>query len=200
MAGKRTDTETEVMLYKGCNLSQLGKAFRMDHRQLVEKLIDCPATGEHAGHKTWFIHVAAPFLVKPVYDVEAYIKRMHHNDLPKHLTKEFWAGLRSKQAYEKEEGELWPTERVISALGAFMKLVKMSVRLMSDQVHRQAELSERQRVLIRQQGDGLLEALHASVLEKFSEKPTNPLVIEMAEDAASVLIAPVEAAEDDDEL
>lgn len=195
---KRVDPETEAVLYRGANLSQLGIIFRMDHRVLVEKLIDCPPTGQHGGVNTWHIHVAAPYLVKPIYDIEAYIKRMNHNELPKHLTKEFWAGLRSKQEYQRLEGELWPTERVIAAVGGFMKLIKMSVRLMGDQVNRQSELSDRQRLIIRQQGDGLLEALHSAVIEQFSEKPTNPEVIEMATAAADELIAPVQ--EDNDEL
>ena len=196
--GRHVDADTEAILYGGANLSQLGKLFRMDHRQLVEKMHGIAPTGERSGHPTWFVHEVAPYLVKPIYEIETYIKRMHHNDLPKHLTKEFWAGLRSKQEYEIKQGDLWPTERVVTAVGGFMKLVKMAVRLMADQVHRQVELTPRQRQIIVQQGDGLLEELYRSILESFKAKPSNPDTLEMVESTIISDITPTE--EDDDEL
>lgn len=186
MVSKRKDSmdeETRAMLYDGLNLSQLGRAFRMDHRVLVEKLHNCPPTGTRGGVDTWTIAVAAPHLVKPIYEIEEYIKRMHHNDLPKHLTKEFWAGLRSRQEYEQKEGNLWLTSRVVEVIGGLMKMVKMSVRLMADAVDRQAELSDRQRHLVKALGDGMLEELYRTVTEEFAKAPTNTDVIEAAENA-----------------
>src|SRR5690606_38995371 len=112
------------------------------------------------------------------YDIEEYLKRMHHNDLPKHVTKEFWAGLRSRQEYETRAGNLWPTSRVVEVMGGIMKLIKMSARLMSDQVDRQAELSDRQRQIVKSQADGMLEEAYRTILEAFSTQPTNMDVIE----------------------
>jgi hypothetical protein len=176
-----TDDTTRAILYDGANLSQLGILFHMDHRVLVQKLHKCKPCGTRNGVDIYRIDEVAPHLVKPLYDIEEYIKRMHHNDLPKHLTKEFWAGLRSRQEYEQREGNLWATDRIVRAVGGFMKMVKMSVRLFNDAVDRQAELSDRQRKIIKALGDGMLEELYRTVVEEFKASPTNPAVIEQAE-------------------
>lgn len=181
-------------MYEGANLSQLGRLFKMDHRVLVEKLHNCPPTGVRNGVDIWDVATAAPHLVKPIYDIETYIKRMHHNDLPKFLTKEFWAGQRSKQEFLLKEGELWSTSRVVTAVGSFMKLVKMNVRLLTDSVDRQAELSDRQRHIIRGLGDSMLEELYRTVLEAFAEKPSS----ETVKIEAAAVVAEVQG--DDDEL
>lgn len=164
------DEASQAMLFEGLNLSQLGVAFRMDHRVLVEKLHGVSPSGTRNGAAIYKIDEVAPHLVKPIYDIEDYIKRMNHADLPKHLTKEFWAGLRSKQEYELKAGDLWPTAKVIEAVGELFKLVKMSLLLMSDAVERQTELTARQRDIIRSMTDGVLEDLHQEVVANFSRK------------------------------
>lgn len=168
-ASRALDAESKTMLFDGLNLSQLGTAFRMDHRVLVEKLKDCPPTGTRNGFPTWHIHEAAPHLVRPIYDIEAYIKRMNHADLPKHLTKEFWAGLKSKQDYELRAGDLWPTAKVVESVGELFKLVRMSALLATDTLERQVELSESQRAIVKNLMDGMLNDLHRAVQEKFQE-------------------------------
>lgn len=164
------DAESKAMLYEGLNLSELGVAFRMDHRVLTEKLQPCQPTGRRNGFPTWKINDVAPHLVRPLYDIETYIKRMNHADLPKHLTKEFWAGLKSKQDYELKAGDLWPTAKVVQEVGELLKLVKMSVLLMGDTVERSTELSEKQRGIIKSLIDGMLQELHRAVVEKFTHR------------------------------
>lgn len=188
-----TDDTTRAILYDGANLSQLGELFRMDHRSIVAKIHKCKPCGTRNGVDIYAVHEVAPYLVKPAYDIETYIKKMHHNDLPKMLTKEFWAGQRSRQEFEQREGNLWPTERVVEVIGGLMKMVKMSVRLMSDAVDRQAELSDRQRQIVKAQGDGMLEELYRNVLDAFTKAPTNPAVIEHSERVVE------EARKDDDD-
>lgn len=181
------DDESREMLYDGLNLSQLSIAFRMDHRVLVEKLHGVQATGERNGTETWRLDVAAPYLVKPMGDMESYLKRMHHNDLPKHLSKEFWAALKTRQEVEERYGDLWPTDRVVSVFGALAKLMKMSVRLMSDGVEQQAELSDAQRRIVKQLGDSMLEQMYAAVREQFKPKKDrqdNPMPV--GQDARSM--------------
>jgi hypothetical protein len=189
------DDESREMLYDGLNLSQLSIAFRMDHRVLVEKLHGVAATGERNGTETWRLDVAAPYLVKPHGDMESYLKRMHHNDLPKHLSKEFWAALKTRQEVEERYGDLWPTDRVVSVFGALAKLMKMSVRLMCDGVEQQAELTEPQRRIVKQQGDSMLEQMYAAVREQFKPKkdrqdrplPTGEIALSMSEKLHTLL-------------
>lgn len=167
-----TDITTRAILYDGANISQLCVLFGLDNRTVVEKLHKCQPTGLRHGVNTWRVRDAAPYLTKPLYDIEAYIKKMHHNDLPKHVSKEYWAGLRSRQEYELKEGNLWPTDKVVSVVGEFMKLVKMSVRLQADAVDRQDELTDGQRRIVKQLGDAMLEELHRTVVEAFTNART----------------------------
>lgn len=185
------DDDSREMLYDGLNLSQLSIAFRMDHRVLVEKLHGCPATGSRNGTEIWRIEVAAPFLVKPLGDIESHIKRMNPADLPKALSREFWAAIKARQEVQKADGDLWPTERVVGTIGALMKLMKMSVRLMCDTVDMQAELSDKQRRIVKQLGDTMLEQLYAEVRNSFkpkTEKDVDLPVSEMAELMAERLV------------
>lgn len=169
------DAISDAILYDGANLSQLSILFKMDHRVLVEKLHNCPPTGTRRGVNTWLVHEAAPHLVKPIYEIETYIKRMHHNELPKLLTKEFWAGQRSRQEYELRAGNLWPTDKIVAAVGGLMKLMKMSVRLLADATDRQAELSDRQRQIVKSLGDAMLEELYRNATEHFAASFETPV-------------------------
>ena len=164
------DAESKAMLYEGLNLSQLGIAFRMDHRVLVEKLHGVEPTGKRGRAGTWRIHEVAPYLVKPMYDIETYIKRMHHNELPKLLTKEFWNGQRARQEYELKAGNLWKTDEVIEKVGELYKLVAMSARLASDNIERNTELTPRQREAIDGIMRGMLEDLERKIKENFTKK------------------------------
>jgi hypothetical protein len=163
------DAESKAMLYEGLNLSQLGVAFRMDHRVLVEKLHGVDPSGWRGKAAIYRINEVAPYLVKPIYDIEAYIKRMNHNELPKHLTKEYWAGLRSRQEYELKAGQLWPTSQVVEKVGEIFKLVAMSARLATDNIERTTDLTDKQRDAINGIMRGMLEDLQRKIAENFKE-------------------------------
>jgi len=164
------DDASREMIYNGCNLSELSKLFRMDHRNLVEKLHGVPPSGKRGKADTWRVHEVAPYLVRPIFDIEEYIKRMHPSELPKMLTKEFWAGQRSRQEYLLKAGDLWPTDRVVEAVGELFKLVKMSATLAADAVERQVELTPRQRTIVINIMDGMLRDLRQAIIEKFEDR------------------------------
>jgi hypothetical protein len=166
------DDETLSAIYKGVNQDQLMRIFRMDHRTIKRKLIDAKAAGiKPVGHlhnaDLYQLHEVAPYLCKPVFDPAEYIKQMDPRELPKILTKEFWAGQRSRQEYEERAGQLWRTEKVVEEVGELMKLVKMSSLLMLDAVERKSELSEVQRSIIRTLTHGMLDDLMKRVQDRF---------------------------------
>lgn len=171
-AAKGQDEETGIALYHGLSLSQMSKLFEMERRDLVEKIekAGIKSCGKNGPWDLYKLKEVMPAVVKPTYDVEAYIRRMNPSDLPKTLSKEFWAALRSKQEYEFRAGNLWETEKVVREVGELFKLVKMSVLLMTDQVERQVELTEEQRNIIKRSMDGMLIDLHRTIVEKFSTK------------------------------
>ncbi|QHJ72788.1 putative terminase small subunit [Proteus phage P16-2532] len=98
------DRESESMIFDGVNITQIAKIFNMERRDVTPKIREVPPCGERGGYPIYKLNEVAPYLVKPLYDVETYIKRMHPNELPKMLSKEFWNGMKAKQDYELREG------------------------------------------------------------------------------------------------
>lgn len=173
------DMESRAIIYEGANLSQLGIIFRIDHRDLVRKLHGLEPAGKRGGTNIYHIRDVVPRMWKPgVEDIEKTMKTMHHNDLPKLLTKEYWSGRRSRQEYELKAGELWPTEKVVEKVGDLMKLVKMQTQLMSDAVERSTELTERQRKIIKSLTHGMLADLQKEVIKHFSRKDVSDVAAE----------------------
>lgn len=163
------DEETRSILYQGANMNQLELLFKQDHRTLKRKLFESgiKPSGNRSGHDVWAVHEVAPWLIKPAFDIEAYVRRMDPRELPKMLTKEYWAGQRSKQEYEKNAGNLWPTEKVVEEVGELMKLVKMSTLLTLDGVERQSELTGRQKEIIKSLMRGMLADMITRIQERF---------------------------------
>ncbi|QGF21036.1 terminase small subunit [Pectobacterium phage MA12] len=163
------DEASAAMLYQGCNLSQLTVLFRRDHRTIVERIHGVQPCGTRSGHNIYAVHDVAPLLADiPPDIIEDRITRMHHNELPKMLTKEFWAGQRSKQLFQLEAGDLWPTSKIIDKVGEAFKTCKMSIMLLSDAVERETEFTDRQRETLRKLIDGALTDLHKSLVERLT--------------------------------
>lgn len=170
VAGRALDGESAAMIYEGLNMSQLCQLFDMNDKELKPKMIrgGVESCGIRAGYPIYRVKDVMPFVVKPGYDIEAYIKKMHHNELPKMLTKEYWAGQRSKQEFLEKAGNLWPSEKVVEKVGEVYKLVKMNMTLLVDAVERQSELTEKQRAIIKGQADGLLNDLYRTIQDNFA--------------------------------
>lgn len=171
--GHGLDDASREMMFNGMNLSELGRLFHMDHRVLVEKLHGIKPSGRRGNANTYLVHEVAPYLVKPLYDIEEYIKRMNHSELPKMVSKEFWAGLRARQEYRMKEGELWETASVVAAVGELYKLVKMNLVLMVDAIGRSTEMSDRQIGIVRGLTDGALADLRQNIIDNFSGEAFN---------------------------
>ena len=173
-SAKSMDVDSRAMIYEGANLSQLGIIFQMDHRVLVQKLHGLEPAGERGGVAVYSIKDAATRLWRPTEaEIEKSLLRMNHADLPKQLTKEFWAGKRSRQAYELEAGDLWRTTEVIEKVGNLMKIVKMETQLATDAVERTTELTPRQRTIIKQLMAGMLQNMHDAIVKDFAHDPSD---------------------------
>lgn len=161
------DAESQAMIYEGCNLTQLTKIFRMDRRTIEEKIRNVPPAGNRGGYPIYLINEVAGHLVKPMYDVDTYIRRMNPKDLPPALSKEFWAGQKARQDFLLKEGELWPTSEVIKAVNLLLKTLRMNWLLTRDAIERDMVLSESQRAsMVRHMDGGLMNAA-AAVEEEF---------------------------------
>lgn len=169
---KTLDAASRAMIFDGVTLNQMTQLFRMDTRTILRRIHSVKPIGRRRGADIYLIPDVVPHLWKPSeQQVEEAIRRMNHQDLPKALTKEYWAGQRSKQDYLLKRGDLWETEKIVERVGELYKLVKMSMLLMSDAVERQTELTDRQRNIIRQLSRSLLEDLDKKIKLNFKAPP-----------------------------
>lgn len=170
--GQKVDP-SDAMLYEGANLSQMCQLFRMDQRTLKARMYGIAACGERNGVPIYPVHEVVKKLYTPTEkQFIEMIPRLRHQDLPKELTKEFWAGLKSRQGYELTAGQLWKTEEVVAALGDVLKLVKMNAQLFVDEIERTTELSDKQRGIISERVKALLLATQRSVTDHCDKKRT----------------------------
>lgn len=167
-ASKTLDAASRAMIFDGVTLNQMVQMFRMDSRTLIRRLHGVKPVGRRHGGDIYLISDVVPYLWKPSQQqVEEAIRRMNHQDLPKNLTKEYWAGQRSRQEYELRRGDLWPTEKIVELVGEVYKMLKMSALLMTDAVERQTELSDRQRNIIRQLTRAMLDDVAKNIQQNF---------------------------------
>lgn len=167
---KQLDEESKSMLYQGVSMAQVCTIFGMDLRDVQLKLNGrVQPCGVRSGYPIYQIKDVAPYLVKPPYDIDEFIQRMSIADLPTILRKEYWAGMRSRQLFEKEAAELWPTADVVDMVTTLFKTVRMSMLLTREAVERETELTPRQREIITRIIDNTLEETYAKTVKKFSE-------------------------------
>ena len=166
------DTQSTAMIFDGCTQSQLCTIFKMDRRTMSAKLIqgNVKPCGTRAGFPIYYIHEVAPHVIKPLYDIETYISRMHHNDLPPLLSKEFWNGKKAKQDYELRAGDLWPTEQVQETVSAAFKDIRMSILLFRDGLTRDTVLTDEQDAKLQAMIDGLLNDMANNLVKMFQRR------------------------------
>lgn len=177
------DRAFTVLLHRGFNANQIEQLLGSDRKKTAEVCAQTQPSGSSKGWPTFRLKDVAPHLMKPQTSPEELtemLKRMHPTDLPLMLRKEFWSGQKMKQQYELAAGELWPTQRIIENVGELYKIVAMSARLTADTVERQVELSERQRMIIKEQMNGLLRNIEHSIREKFGSSDKSAQVAKAA--------------------
>lgn len=185
------DEESDAIVYQGASMSQLAKIFSMDQRDIKAKLGgNVNPCGHRRNHPIYQIRDVAPYLVAPPYDMDEFIQRMSHADLPPILRKEYWAARNSQQNYEIKAGELWPTSEVMDVMAMLLKNIRTSLLITRESVERETELTPRQRTIITNIIDSALESAHATTVTALSK----------AKASAAELQADEEVDADDEEL
>lgn len=170
------DEASKGVIYDGATLSQLCELFHMDFRTLTRRLrrSDVKPCGKRNSYDIYQVHEVAPWVLPPKMDIEEYIKNMNPQDLPKMLTKEYWAGLRSRQNYLREEGELWSTTEIQSAFSEIVQILTMNARVIEDEVDRKAELTPRQRAVVKECIDSLINSSRDKLAKHFLARKKRP--------------------------
>ena len=166
---------TSALLDTGeASMAQIAKLFKTDAKTLPQRLRRLRPAATRSGVNVYSIRDAAAYLVKPGYSIEQYIRRMHANELPVGLMKEFWAGQKSRQSYEMQAGDLWPTSQVVSALGEALKELRQTTMLFTETVEREVGITEDQRKVLRRLTDGLIDDARKALVDKFQDyEPTS---------------------------
>lgn len=178
---KVADADSKMILVEGASISQLGQLFGMDNRTVASKIHAVDPVGRRAGHPIYAVKEAAPYLVETqldVNDIEVvinYVRKLNHTNLPKMLTKEFWAAMTAKQRFEENAGDLWRTEDVVEAYSELVNTIRMPLVLAIDTVQGEVELSERQRQLMTALIDNLLGELSHAVVKQFGSRAADRL-------------------------
>lgn len=181
------DAVTSEMLITGqATMAQLAQLFRTDAKTLPRRLHGLIPAGQRKGASVYDISEAAGRLVKPSYSIEAFIKKMHHSELPPMLGKEFWNAQNARQKFEENAADLWRTADVVEAFAAVFSTLRMTLLLVSDSVERETSLSDRQRDIVKNQIDGAIDEMKKTITELFKDYGKRPDL-----DGTEPFVAPV---------
>ena len=164
----RDEVTSELLATGEASMAQIAQLFRTDAKTLPKRLRRLKPVATRSGVNMYSIRDAAAYLVKPGYSIEQYIRNMHFSELPVGLQKEFWAGLKSRQSYELQAGDLWPTAQIVEAFGEALKEARMTIMLFAETVERETGLTDAQRKVLRRMSDGLIDDLRKALVDKFA--------------------------------
>lgn len=170
MAGRKpmAEADAEITATSQANQTQLAAMFRRDPKAMPRLLDGLAPAGERRGAKVYWIDEAAQRLVKPGYEIETYLKRMHQSDLPPLLGKDFWNGQRARQAYEENEGDLWRTAEMVAVFAEAAQTMRTSMLLFRDALEREESLTEEQSVAVQGLIDGAINDMQEALVERFA--------------------------------
>lgn len=162
-------SEEAKVIYTGATASQLATIFGMTPQE-VNKRIGGRVTPSVPGKAPrYLIRDAAPFLCNPVFDIEEFLKNMTPSKLPPMLQDAFWKAQNNRQEFEENQGDLWRTSRVVEVLMSVFKVIRMTALMFQDTVERQAELTPKQRQIIIELSDGLIETARKNLVDEFKD-------------------------------
>lgn len=169
-AKAKLDRESASLLYQGASIGQLALLFRKDKRTVTSKITGkVEPCGMRGGFPIYAVADAAPYIVPPVGDFEEAIKKMHHEDIPPLLHKNYWAGKRERQAFEKEEGLLIDVYDAAAIVSEAFLNARMSILLMPDAIEREFVLTDAHRASLKKLVDSAIEELQTNLVGAFSE-------------------------------
>lgn len=158
--------------FGGVSVGWLSKVFGMDPTDVKKRLADCPPLHRRKAGYIYDLKVAARFLVKPVFDIQKYLREMKPSELPSQLQKEYWDANLKRQKWEENAGHLWRTEAVLEVLGDTFKLMKFSMQLWADSLERMTGLSIEQKRILVEMVDTLQNEIHEALIVNAAKRKT----------------------------
>lgn len=178
------------VIYEGASSHELSVMFDLSVNEVNKRLVGKVApVGVDAKAPRYRIREAAPYLCNVVFDPEEFIKNLSPAKLPASLQDAFWKAQINRQKFEEQKGDLWRTERVIEVLGNVFKTIRMTILMFNDTIEQKSEITPKQREIIQELGDGLLETAHKNLVEAFADykPPVDEHGTPLAEEKAPAL-------------
>lgn len=160
-----------AILRLGATTKELAMLFRIPQRTVEGRLAELKPVGKRKAEPTYEIDQAAPYLVKPNFEIEQYIRNMRPQDLPPLLQKEYWNGKAARLRYEEAQGLYWHTDKVSETLTEAFKTLRMSILLLPDTLERAAGLDQAGSLTVREACDTFLESLRDALVIRFESQP-----------------------------
>jgi hypothetical protein len=158
------------VIYEGASSHELSVMFDLSVNEVNKRLVGKVApVGVDAKAPRYRIREAAPYLCNVVFDPEEFIKSLSPAKLPAALQDAFWKAQINRQKFEEQKGDLWRTERVIEVLGNVFKTIRMTILMFNDTIEQKSDITPKQREIIQELGDGLLDTAHKNLVEAFSD-------------------------------
>lgn len=133
----------------GVPVTWLVKVFRLPRYKVELALANCPIlrTAQNGG-KIYDIKTAAPFLIDPVTDIDAFLQTIKADKLPEKLRETYWNAKIKEAKYRVMAGELWPTDSVMEVFSEAFKNIKKTTQLWVDTIEEEKGLTKEQRELV----------------------------------------------------
>lgn len=155
---------------KGVTIGWLAQAMDMNHDQVKKKLRECPPLRAYKNGFIYDFKVAVSYLIKPRFDIEAYIKQATVNDLPPKLQKEYWGAKAARLEYEEQAGHLWRDENVLELYGEMFSMIKAEHQQWAANIEKEVGLTDKQQALLQAMVDQLQDKIHKRVLTTLGGK------------------------------
>lgn len=164
--------DSRLTIYEGATQSDLASMFRMTPKTVKARLAEAGLRpkGTRGGYEIYEIKEAAPLLVQPPADIVDRVLRMHPNDMPKMLAKEYWMSRNHMLTVKQREGDLFTTRSVIDLAGDAFKTLRLSLMLFSDAVEREVGLTEEQRAIIERLVESALNDMRERLVDAISNR------------------------------
>lgn len=175
------DGEAWRQLIEGVSASQVMQIFGCSRDTASRRLRGVKPSGRRGGADIYRLaDVAMSFRRLTAAEVERAIARMAPGDLPRALSRDYWAAQRSRQIVLREAGDLYSAAQVIEMFGEAIKRLDMQLKLLIDSVDRRTELNEAQRQIIQTAIDGARVDMARDVqaMAEYRIKAPHPMAFE----------------------
>lgn len=172
--GKVKIDESEFLVPMGTNA--LHRILRIDVQTIKKRLAGVkPAATFGAGRNVYYFHDVLPYLIKPKWTAEQFVRSLNKADLPPEINKAFWDSQRSRIKYKLESQEAWETEDVLRVFGGVFMTIKEVLTASIEEMRIKAKLNDEQTRLFEQTIDELRDELRAKLVEMPTKDSTTSM-------------------------